>query len=206
MTTWPLLFMHALTGCDTTSRPYGVGKSSVLARCPSLYQQASIFMMQDRCHAEIESAGEEAILVLYNCTTPGAVLDAVRASRFATKVASSSNYISPERLPPTSDSARYHSRRVYLQVQGWLGHTIDATDWGWYTHQTKAGSATLRPYQMNQAAAPTSLLKIIKCNCTGKCERRNCSCKKNGLYCTLACGQCKGNTCSNGCSIDVEDN
>ena len=28
-------------------------------------------------------------------------------------------------IPPTSDSARYHSYRVYYQVQTWIGNTLN---------------------------------------------------------------------------------
>ena len=58
------------------------------------------------------------------------------------------------------------------------------------------GSAPIRGPQ--QGAAPSSLLKVIRCNCTGKCGNGRCSCRKNGLLCTLACGHCKGTTCTNG--------
>ena len=63
----------------------------------------------------------------------------------------------------------------------------------------------VKPQQMEQGAAPASLLKIIRCNCSGSCGRNTCSCKKNGLHCTLACGQCKGITCTNGQSHDDSD-
>jgi hypothetical protein len=36
-------------------------------------------------------------------------------------------------LPPTSDSAKFHSLRVYYQCQKWMSETvdIDPTDWEW---------------------------------------------------------------------------
>ena len=50
---------------------------------------------------------------------------------------------------------------------------------------------------MDKPAAHDSLLKIIKCNYTGMCNIKTCSCRKNAVKCTLACGQCKGIACAN---------
>lgn len=49
-------------------------------------------------------------------------------------VAKSTKGLQPELLPPTEDSARQHSLRVYLQVVQWktlMSTRIDPTDWGW---------------------------------------------------------------------------
>lgn len=191
-----LLFIHGLTGCDTTSRPYGIGKVSAMANYGDLKDAAKQFMMPDRNQDDIQHAGCEAIGVLYG-SKHGSDLNAERASKFSEKVASSSSYLPPERLPPTTDAAKFHSQRVYLQVQTWLGNSLDATKWGWEVCNTRYG-AVLKPVRMEQVAAPASLLKIIKCNCTGKCDKNTCSCRKNRLLCGLACGHCKGITCTNG--------
>ena len=39
--------------------------------------------------------------------------------------------LQPERLPPTESAIKYHSFRVYLQMQQWLGVDLDETLWGW---------------------------------------------------------------------------
>ena len=51
--------------------------------------------------------------------------------------------------------------------------------------------------RMQRDAAPASLLKLVKCNCHGMCDKNTCSYRKNGLLCILACGHCKGITCTN---------
>ena len=76
-----------------------------------------------------------------------------------------------------------------------------ATEWGWKGWQTRLGKV-LKPQRMDNVAAPASLLKFIRCNCTGNCGKNTCSCKKQGLECTLACGQCKGITCVNSQRVD----
>ena len=56
----------------------------------------------------------------------------------------------------------------------------------------------LKLHKMDQIPAPAAVLRIIWCNCSGKCDRNTCcSCRKNGLLCSLACGKCNGTTCSN---------
>ena len=55
----------------------------------------------------------------------------------------------------------------------------------------------LKPVKKRMNPAPASLLKLLKCNCHGKCDKNSCSCHKKGLLCTLTCGQCKRITCNN---------
>ena len=193
-----LLFIHALSGCDMTSRPYGIGKISAMNKFADLQMPAKLFLTPDVTHLDIEKAGEQALISIYGGIS-GSDLNFTRASKFTEKVVASSSYIPPERLPPTSDAARFHSQRVYLQVQAWLGISLNPTEWGWSLHK----SDRLRPRRMEKSAAPASLLKIIRCNCTGKCDKNTCSCRKNGLLCTMACGQCKGITCRNGQCHDL---
>lgn len=156
----------------------------------------SFFYRKDQPKENIHKAGNEALGVLY-ASKHGSNLDLERTSKFSEKVSSSSQYLPPERLPPTKDAAKCHSERVYLQVQTWLGNSMTATEWGWNVCALGDSEKVLKPCRMDKDAAPKSLLKVIKCNCTGQCDRNTCSCRKNGLQCTLACGQCKGIACTN---------
>ena len=165
-----LLYIHSLTGCDTTSRPHGIGKVSALAKHANLKEFAKMIMLQNKTSREIEQAGEQALGVLYGCIT-GSTLDFERAARFSKKVVFRSSYIPPERLPPTCDASRFHSMRVYLQVQIWLGHELDPTKWDWDIQKKNSRGDIMKPHKMDNSAAPDNLLKIIKCNCAGKCDK-----------------------------------
>ena len=50
-------------------------------------------------------------------------------------------------------------------------------------------------------AAPEWLLKVVRCNCKTtsqkQCSTKICSCRRNGLHCVPACGQCHGEGCGN---------
>ena len=95
--------------------------------------------------------------------------------RFLTKVATGSVYVEPKSLPPTSEAARYHSFRVYHQVQRWMGADLDACDWCW-----EAQDGMLIPVKTHKEPAPQSLLKVIHCNCKTDCCTRKCTCKRVG--------------------------
>ncbi|KAL8625951.1 hypothetical protein ACOMHN_012543 [Nucella lapillus] len=62
-----LLFTHAITGCDTTSRMMNIGKSLPvkLLRKSTLFQKIADVFMAASTHQEIEKAGEKAVVLLY---------------------------------------------------------------------------------------------------------------------------------------------
>ena len=196
-----ILFVHALTGCDTVSKPYGLGKMTAVSKVELLKEYGTVFMNENSSQTHIEEAGQQALSILYGCTN----LNQGRAAKFRVKVLSSSKYVPPERLPPTIDAANFHNRRVFHQVQAWLGNYLQPTEWGWVLEKTPTGKPILKPTRMTQEAAPKSLLNIVKCNCSKACNTNICSCKKNGLKCTLACGKCKGISCLNVLPSDEDD-
>ena len=83
--------------------------------------------------------------------------------------------------------------QMYHQLQAWRANDIYPKVWGW-----KKSITGLLRIRMSQPAAPTCLISIIRCKCSGKCNKKTCTCFKNGLLCTPACGQCRGITCLNG--------
>ncbi|KAL8558638.1 hypothetical protein ACOMHN_022561 [Nucella lapillus] len=66
-----LLFAHAITGCDTTSRMMNIGKSLPvkLLRKSTLFQKIADVFMAASTHQEIEEAGEKAVVLLYGGDT-----------------------------------------------------------------------------------------------------------------------------------------
>ena len=117
-----LLFLPAITGCDTTSRLYGVGKATALKKCENVLhfkEQANVFS----CHSavsDVVTAGEKALVSLFGGKL-GVGLNALRSryQRYFEKLASKTSHIEPQNLPPTAAAARFHSLRVYLKVKQW---------------------------------------------------------------------------------------
>lgn len=114
--------------------------------------------------------------------------------------------VEPEKLPPTSDAARQHGFRVHLQIIGWkmLVNSLKYEEWGW-----KKDGEHFSPVTISKPVAPDNILKIIKCKCksSGKnqCGTNLCTCKKNGLPCMSACGECHGETCYNRKTNEYDD-
>ena len=52
-------------------------------------------------------------------------LNALRYKTVCKKIVTSNTAITPESLPPTSDSSTFHSYRAYHQVQVWRGENMD---------------------------------------------------------------------------------
>ena len=151
-----LLFLHAILGCDTTSRIFSLGKSLSLKkfRMDDQFRECSkTFQREDASHEEIIEAGHKALVVLFN-GKQGDTLNSLRMSRFYQKVAESVKCVTPEQLPPTQDTAKYHSYRVYFQIQVWRGNNLDAQAWGW-----KIVNGRMLPIQTDRQPAPDKLLK-----------------------------------------------
>ena len=112
----------------------------------------------------------------------------------------------PAALPPTERATHYHSLRVHLEIMRVTRLDIDCgldpRNWGW---QTVDG--VLRPIKTDLPPAPEFLLTVISCSC--KTTSRNtwgtmmCNCRKSGLKCVTACGDCRGNSCQNADENDV---
>ena len=57
-----LLFIHAITGCDTTSRLYGIGKTLSKVQCSDEFTKISeVFMQENANKDDIISVGEKAL-------------------------------------------------------------------------------------------------------------------------------------------------
>ena len=52
---------------------------------------------------------------------PGELLDSLPYQHFCQKVATNTSHVQPQSLPPTSAAAKYHSLRVFFQIQKWKG-------------------------------------------------------------------------------------
>ena len=191
-----MLYIHAMLGCDTTFRFRGIGKGAFLKKIRSsktLQQSAKVFDSPRSTKIDIEKAGEIAIVELYGGKRTD-TLNHLRHKKFCEKAATNITRIEPQTLPPTSAAAKYHSFRVFYQIVQWKGSPVELLpeEWGWIV--TENG---IHPTPTDIAAAPDSLLKVIRCSCKTDCKSQRCSCRKHDLKCTLACTHCCGTDCQN---------
>ena len=98
----------------------------------------------------IVKAGEDALVYLYNGSEQDD-LNSLRYKRFCEKVKLGSKAVEAKRLPPTSAAARYHSLRVFLQINVWKGNaSIEPEEWGW-----KESDGQLLPVTTDLPPAPS---------------------------------------------------
>lgn len=199
-----ILFIHAIAGCDTTSRLYGIGKGTPLKKFTTssdFRKQAEVFDTHQASPADIILAGENALLCLYN-GKPGEGLNTLRHIRFCEKVAASSLLVQPYSLPPSAAAAKYHSLRVYYQLQQWKGSVdkLSPQEWGW--EESDVGFV---PVQTDLGPAPQELLKVVRCVCKSDCSSLRCTCRKHNIECSAACSNCKGTACLNTSQVDCDE-
>jgi len=189
-----ILVLHAVSGCDTVSAIFNIGKSTAYTAFTQDINLdfLNIFQSENAIQEDISQAGEKLLLTLFKskkCTS----LDKLRYIRYVAKVTTksiTSSLFGLESLPPTSNSAKYHSFRVYHTVQQWLGCMHNAFQWGW-----QRINGRIKPIPMDIPVAPENILKIISCGC--KVCGKGCKCRRSDLFCTHMCSTCNGQTCSN---------
>ena len=165
---------------------------------PNVKEAAKLFTETKEVDKEkLIEAGEIILVKLYDGKKLQS-LDNLRVHTFLRKSATSARHIQPQDLPPTSDSARFHILRAYLQVQEWMGETyISPTDFGWELVDNR-----LCPVRSVLPPAPSFILKMIYCTCKGGYKNNQCSCVKSGIDCTDVCKFCNL-TCQNQPKPDV---
>lgn len=125
------LFLHAFTGCDTTSGFFKKGKVTswnALYSAPSIAQIANVFKSPHSTRVDIVAAGEMAMKILYGVDS-NTSLSALRYRRFCEM--GGKRKVDLRGLPPTEAATEQHSYRVYAQIQLWLNHRVEPTEWGW---------------------------------------------------------------------------
>ena len=109
-----LLLMHAVTGSDTTSSLYGIGKITALHVFSTVEEISAIMLIfhsTEPCVKSLIQAGEKLICLLYKDNT-GLSLDQLRFLIFCKKVSKSVEAVESKTLPPTSAAANLHIKRV----------------------------------------------------------------------------------------------
>ena len=188
-----LLFVHAMTGCETTSAMFGVGKTKafkVLQTSEKLSASVLVFGHLTTTNDVLFEVGEQFLSALYGGNEGS--LDALRYRQFT-----SSKYVPLERMTPTSRARYYHCLRVHLQVLTWCAHRCP-DEFGF-----KLENEALLPIITDEAPAPSEMLRKIRCSC--KSTNRlctSCTCFNNRLPCSMYC-KCGGQS-ENGGSVTTD--
>ena len=210
-----ILFLHAWSGCDTTSMTFGHGKTSILkaiSTSQTLQSNASIIASDDADQTAVGKAGVRIFIELCGYSNSSgddeSSLPALRYRKYMAMMAKNKK-VEPERLPPTPRASHFHSLRVHLQVLQWKcldNQRLDPLQWGW----RRGEDQSLTPIMTDMHPAPDNVLKFVRCNCKStknQCNTNVCSCKKHFVKCVPACGGCHGQTCGNTetYSMEIQD-
>jgi hypothetical protein len=183
--------VHALTGCDTTSSFFGIGKKTVhktLIQNPQKFQNLLSFAGSD-IETSVE-VGRKFVSVLY--APKGAAKSAhdnLHELRVKSALAKDASLV---RLPPSEATFKQHILRVSLQVYVWMNsHVAKAPPrsplkFGWAMAD---GSMKLVYFE---GPMSSEFLQDLICTCKGKnaCSK-SCICTEQNLACTSICS-CQG--------------
>ena len=172
--------VHALTGCDTTSK-VGTKTSSYRAATKYGFELLHSFGKSDITEPILLSA-EEFLVRCLDSKSNVKTFDDLRNQMYHTKTFQ----LDLEKLPPTSGSIRLHILRAYLQCKLWLNApimrqcTVDATEYGYCQDEDE-----LTPQIVLDGSLPDDF--PMPCSCL-KCARANvCACRLKNVSCCEFC-------------------
>ena len=185
--------IHALTGCDTTSAFFFLGKKTVLKTLNKIGAKNLQNLKSLGCNntQEAVDASRQLVAALYDSKYTSLHSD---LNRLRTKLANvKESQLS--RLPPPESAFKQHVLRAMWQAKVWVNAlftnpTNDCSpfDYGW--QETAAG---IQPI-MYQGPTVTEMLDGLVCNCKGKKRcLTDCSCSNAGFPCIELCS-CLGCT------------
>lgn len=128
-----ILFAHAFVGCDTTSALHGKGKKtiiSLLVKSQDLRQRCQVYYRTEANTNELVAVAQDFIFQLYGIDSATTSLGLARYSKYETSTMTST-MTRLSSLPPTAGALTEHAKRVYLQIQTWLGNVLRPEEWGW---------------------------------------------------------------------------
>ena len=185
---------HAISGCDTTSSLFKIGKrtafSKLLLNIGDLLPLAQLGQSSDITN-ELPTATKYALLLYGSKSNSCKSLDQLRYE-YACKSDKSASL-----FPPTDDAFQQHIRRVNYQVAIWIhSHEARPVLWrpdgnGWQLRDNK-----LEPVMFEKDAAPKEVRDLTHLYCTDEncSQTRVCHCLTAGLRCTELCscvGDCQ---------------
>jgi hypothetical protein len=216
-----ILAGHAISGCDTVSCLYGIGKVTIIK---VMHGGLSIEKLGNP-NCEMKDIVLEASRFISACygTKVSDDMSMVRFEFWNSKLSKKILTSAPElkTLPPTTAAFELHVQRAHYQVMIWKAAEavgppteFDPTQFGW---ECEDATNSLLPIPLPANVLPVPevtkcILKLIKCGCsaTRPCATGRCSCVAAKLACSIFCAyNADDNNCHNDltrAAIDVASN
>ena len=179
------MFIHAILGCGTTSRLYGLGKGLSLKRFTSsalFRDKAEQFCKKDATVDDVIDAGEAALVCLYS-GNEGENLDGLRYAKYLLTRCISLLRLCPRPLQQRDTTTCEYTCSYRSDCMGVCN--MKETDWGWMTKDDN-----LVPVMTDLPPAPDELLRVIRFNCTTDWSTARCSCRipQSGVFLCMPVG------------------
>jgi hypothetical protein len=185
---------HALTGCDTVSYMFGIGKLTALKVLKS-GMTLSLLGCQQANIADAVSEATRFVAACYGSKSTGD-LSEIRYAIWASKMANIKLTSAPKlkSLPPTTDAFKNHVHRAHHQTAIWKSSLapdppqMDPVQYGW-SHTED--NSTLCPVMLSVdvSPVPVDVLQMIKCGCSTEhpCSSGRCGCVVAQMSCSMFC-------------------
>ena len=195
--------VHALTGCDSTSTLFRIGKRIVYAQLGELIKTHPIelthFGLTENVDDDVDAA-RSYILPMYASNKK----NSMTLDKFRYILASTTDK-SAAHLPPTEDSFRQHALRARYQTAVWCQSHLpnpvlcNPIGNGW---RLCDDNQSLEPVFYLKDMAPVEIRDISHMFCTdAACSSgKMCTCARNGLTCIDICA-CNSFECGNSSHI-----
>ena len=207
-----LLAAHALTGCDSVSCLYGIGKVTVIK---TMQSGLSLSSLGDP-NIAMPDVVAEATRFIAACYGSKITSDmsAVRLDVWTSKLSKKTISSAPELkiLPPTNAAFELHVQRAHFQTMIWKAAKevgppdYDPKKFGW---ESDEASDLLLPIALpaDVLPVPEVILKIINCGCASarSCATARCSCVAAKLGCSMFCACNAENDCHNDFTVKNTD-
>ena len=179
--------VHSITGCDSVSSLFGVGKKNAFETLKENSENLSeMRLFGDSPTLSIAddhvTACIKFVCSLYDKSREEYNINYLRYKLFTQKS------LTGEKLPPTLNSLVFHLQRANYQCYAWkkacnpLLNLPGPVGNGW----VKNGEV-LNQEKTVRNAVPENIVELIRCKCKKGCKTNACGCRKEGLKCTDAC-------------------
>ena len=185
--------MHALSGCDPVSYPYGKESALKVLMNNDIDGLQDVLGEPDISQGQLKATAGAFFLALYGQKET----DSLNSARY--KMYMSRKKPPPlKKLPPADNNLQLHVIRAHLQMMLWKAADqrhppVDARDIRRFGWDVKEGGV-VTPSVSNAPVAPQGLLDVVSCSCSAErkaCSEKRWSCHSAGPSCTEYC-YCEG--------------
>lgn len=205
-----LLPAHALSGCDTVSYLFGIGKTTVIKVLKSKRTLTKLGVTEELM-SNIAYEATKFIAACYGFPNEED-MTSLRYVVWSNKMSNNKLNSAPHLkvLPPTTEAFEMHVNRSHLQAAIWRcalnpdPPELNPAQYGWmYDSPNQCFSPVAIPPGVSPA--PVEVLKLIKCGCSSShpCTTSRCSCSSAQLSCSIFCACSGGDECRNQRTTDL---